>query len=114
MDKTSGIKTELEKMVANGEIDASNLEQIKEIIVYLSHNNIFIFEKGENIVLLPKEIVEILCEARQRYFSAKKKLSDATFKVRTDDPIDFGKIREFAHEQAAKEILSKDSVGEDE
>lgn len=73
MDKTAGIKTELEMMVANDEIDESNIKEIEKIIEYLSHNNIFKLEKGENVALLPKEIVEILGEARQRYFSAKKK-----------------------------------------
>lgn len=113
MDKTAGIMTELKKMFENGEINESSLDQINEIIEYLSYNNIFPFEKGKNIALLPREIVEILSEARQRYLSEKKKLSNAIFKIRTDDTIDIGKIREIAHEKAAKEIILE-SEEEDE
>lgn len=72
MDKTTGIKKELEKMIANDEIHKVNLEEVKKIIEYLEYNNIFPFERKETLDNLSQAIVDVLAEARQRYLSRKQ------------------------------------------
>lgn len=107
IDKTAGIKNELEKMRENGEIDEDNIEQVNQIIEYLTHNNIFKYEKRDTLDRLPTPIVNVLIEARDRYLLSKAKLSDATSKVKSNEQIDFEKIKGSFRKHATTEILSE-------
>lgn len=110
MDKTSRIRSELKKMVENGEINQNNEEKIREIIEDLTYSNIYKYERAETLQLYPVEILEILGEARQRYLSNRKvmkPLSDSIFRIESDQTMDFDEIRERTQELAANEIVKK-------
>ena len=72
-DKTSIIRTELEKMLLNKEIPSSIVPEISKMVEYLKTNNIFKYERRKFLEECSPEIIKVLAIARQRYWYQKNK-----------------------------------------